>query len=771
LPKNKKETDEPEKESEKSAKFLELSDLKGIGDATVKKLETAGINTVEALAFATENKLEELGIKKEAASLIQEARKRLSLGDFITAADLMEQRKNVKMLTTGSKILDALFKGGYETQSVTEIAGEFACGKSQLCFSASVLVQQPFEQGGLEGGVLFVDSEDTFKAQRIVEIAKGRGLDPAPILEHIIYSPAFNSLPASEPVFITNGNDYQRLPIGEVVEGRSEHEIHAFAFNLETGQMGLHKVDKLIKHTVSGRRLYTIQTQYGREITVTGAHSLFLGQRVPYTYDCRKGNMRPFAFPAELLKVGDHIAVPKYLPIPEKNIDRFNLVDSLTPFRQELIIEEQQISLKHTGRHSPVRISSVIEVDEDILWLVGFFLAEGDYTHSQRRVLGIRFTSESKFIKKAQQIIQRKFPEVHTFTYHISLCVRSRLLALVFQQVFKLKAASRGKGAEDRGIPDWIMSLPLKKVKWFLKGFWDGDGYHTHAPKRRIVFLSSSQGLAEGISTLMLRFGILANIYAVKVQVKSNWKQPYRIEASGLSSTDILKLETVSQHLRAPTYADLAFPRIKSIQETVIQAPQTVYDFSVKPNGQSIENFVGGFGAICCHNSDHQIFILDHADKIIRDNNIKLIVVDSVMAHFRSEYIGREMLGERQGKLNQHLHQILRLARGFNAVALVTNQVTANPSGMPYAPQWFATGGNIMGHANALRIQIRKAGANKRVATICDSSWLPWGERPFLINEKGVDDLPPDEKLAKRYATPTSENQTAETSVPVSTPD
>ena len=78
-------------------------------------------------------------------------------------------------------------------------------------------------------------------------------------------------------------------------------------------------------------------------------------------------------------------------------------------------------------------------------------------------------------------------------------------------------------------------------------------------------------------------------------------------------------------------------------------------------------------------NSDHQILILEKADKIIQDNNIKLIIVDSLTAHFRSEYLGREMLAERQQKINSHMHRLVRLARAFNAVAVVTNQVMSKP--------------------------------------------------------------------------------------------
>src|SRR3989475_11424593 len=87
------------------------------------------------------------------------------------------------------------------------------------------------------------------------------------------------------------------------------------------------------------------------------------------------------------------------------------------------------------------------------------------------------------------------------------------------------------------------------------------------------------------------------------------------------------------------------------------------------------------------YNSDHQILLLEKADQIIKDNNIRLIIIDSLTSHFRTEYIGREMLAQRQQRLNNHMHRLILLSRGFNAVAVVTNQVMSKPD------QFFANSG------------------------------------------------------------------------------
>jgi DNA repair protein RadA len=141
------------------------------------------------------------------------------------------------------------------------------------------------------------------------------------------------------------------------------------------------------------------------------------------------------------------------------------------------------------------------------------------------------------------------------------------------------------------------------------------------------------------------------------------------------------------------------------------------------------------------YTSDHQIFLLENSDKIIKENNIRLIVVDSLTAHFRSEYIGRENLAARQQKINQHMHKIIRLARAFNAVALVTNQVMASPEVFfeePIRP----IGGHIVAHTSHTRIYLRKARTGPvRIARLVSSPYLPEGECVFRITENGIEDF------------------------------
>src|SRR6185503_19745385 len=91
------------------------------------------------------------------------------------------------------KALDELLLGGIETQAITEFYGEFGSGKSQICHTLCVTAQQPVEEAGLGGGVILIDTEGTFRPERIDQIARARGLDSEEILKNVHIAKAYNS--------------------------------------------------------------------------------------------------------------------------------------------------------------------------------------------------------------------------------------------------------------------------------------------------------------------------------------------------------------------------------------------------------------------------------------------------------------------------------------------------------------------------------------------------------------------------------------------------
>ena len=149
------------------------------------------------------------------------------------------------------------------------------------------------------------------------------------------------------------------------------------------------------------------------------------------------------------------------------------------------------------------------------------------------------------------------------------------------------------------------------------------------------------------------------------------------------------------------------------------------------------------------YTSDHQMFLLENADEVIKNNNVKLIIVDSLTAHFRSEYVGREMLAPRQQRLNKHMHKLIGLARAFNAVAVVTNQVMAKPD-VFFGDAVHPIGGNIVGHTSHTRIYLRRASHGPiRIARLVSSPYLPDGEEIFKVTENGIEEVSEEEKSTK----------------------
>jgi len=139
------------------------------------------------------------------------------------------------------------------------------------------------------------------------------------------------------------------------------------------------------------------------------------------------------------------------------------------------------------------------------------------------------------------------------------------------------------------------------------------------------------------------------------------------------------------------------------------------------------------------YNSDHQMFLVEKATDMIEEKNIKLIIIDSLTSHFRSDYMGRGELAPRQQKLNKHLHALQRLADAHNLAVYVTNQVQSNPAilfGDPTRP----VGGHIVAHQTSYRVYLRKSSGEKRIAKIMDSPDLPPGECVFRVLTEGVRD-------------------------------
>jgi DNA repair protein RadA len=153
----------------------ELEDLPGVGPATAEKLKENGFDSYQGIAVASPGELSntaDIG-ESSASDIINAAREAADIGGFETGATVLERREQIGKLTWGVEEIDELLGGGVETQSITEVYGEFGAGKSQVTHQLAVNVQLPAEHGGLEGSAIFIDSEDTFRPERIEQMVEG----------------------------------------------------------------------------------------------------------------------------------------------------------------------------------------------------------------------------------------------------------------------------------------------------------------------------------------------------------------------------------------------------------------------------------------------------------------------------------------------------------------------------------------------------------------------------------------------------------------------
>ncbi|MGC2667998.1 MAG: DNA repair and recombination protein RadA [Candidatus Nitrosopolaris sp.] len=179
---------------------LEIQDIEGVGPTTAKKLKEAGIVSVMDLAVTSAEELSvDLNSSKEsAAAFIISAQKllrdsNLIQKEFVTADAALEKRRSMLRCSTGSRALDELLLGGIETQALTEFYGEFGSGKSQICHTLCATARQPIDSGGMDSGVIYIDTEGTFRPERVEQIARARGLDHRHVLKSVAVCKVYNS--------------------------------------------------------------------------------------------------------------------------------------------------------------------------------------------------------------------------------------------------------------------------------------------------------------------------------------------------------------------------------------------------------------------------------------------------------------------------------------------------------------------------------------------------------------------------------------------------
>jgi len=294
-----------------SEEDLELETLPGLGPVTKKKMNESGIYTILDLAVRSPTEVaDRIGSDLDKATeLCNKARiKLVELGrlerDFVSASEIYKKRQVIERITTGSKGLDDLLGGGVETQAITEFYGEYGSGKTQLCHTLCITVQLPRDIGGLNSGAIYIDTENTFRPERIVGIAEARGLDPDLILENITVAKAYNS---SHQELIVNelGNVVSQKNVKLVVVDSAVAHFRAEFLGrgtLAERQQRLNRFMHLLARTSEARNLAVVVTNqvqsapdvyFGDPSRPTGGH--VVGHTSTYRIYLRKAGQKRIA--------------------------------------------------------------------------------------------------------------------------------------------------------------------------------------------------------------------------------------------------------------------------------------------------------------------------------------------------------------------------------------------------------------------------------------------------------------------------------------------
>ena len=242
-------------------------------------------------------------------------------------------------------------------------------------------------------------------------------------------------------------------------------------------------------------------------------------------------------------------------------------------------------------------LPATITVTDDLLWLLGFYLAEG-CAFRKGKSNYLSFCSDQRYLDRAASILEKHLGlhvvrQAPTPGRGPAIYAHSRLLHMLFEEMFQVL------GPE---IPPWILQLPLGRLKWFLDGYREGDG--THSGKKvghELCFDTASERRAKDLALILLRFGVVASFGRYETTFKRRYGERrfpfYRLTVCEMESFDILSWDQRSaQTLNARRQGDLVWAQVTAVAKSV--ATPFVYDFSVP----EAENFFGGIG-VCCHNT------------------------------------------------------------------------------------------------------------------------------------------------------------------------
>jgi len=456
------------------------------------------------------------------------------------------------------------------------------------------------------------------------------------------------SLHPDEEILVMQNGFIDKVKIGKLIDNQIENygskiingsevtknpeKIYTFAYNPESGKIETLPITAFIRHKPTDF-IYEVSLSKGRKVKVTGKHSVFTENN---------GNLTPIKV-SELM-IGNKIAIPnkiKHAPLNFEEIDLIpffkNIEINKTFFVKKSnvpeIVENNRLLLRQTSNPHQIAnykyserlpitevndtianelknveigvngskntIKRYLKIDNDLCWLIGFFIAEGFTQKAINNKGTYRYNlwlsnKNLKILERAKKIIFDKFGlspiiKLDKRTNVYGLTISSLPLFYVFERFFGII-----KGSNNKRIPKLIFQLSKEKIKHFLYGYIQGDGtYYTDKNGYKSIRMATvSKQLANDLAYLFLIFGKIASIKKIK-EKRKNHRDWYHIYLCNTNTDNILKMKEDYEYLR--------YEKVVQIKKLDIQ-PTQVYDLEVL-NNRKTDNFIGGFGGILLHNT------------------------------------------------------------------------------------------------------------------------------------------------------------------------
>ncbi|MBI4182124.1 MAG: DNA repair and recombination protein RadA [Candidatus Aenigmarchaeota archaeon] len=718
-----------------------IEDIPGVGEKIAEKLRESGYADLMSIAASSQGELmAATGIGEETAlKIIAGARDQLKMG-FDTATAVMKKRELVARITTGSKALDALLGGGVESQAITEAHGAFGCltGDARVTLASGQMVPLGQIAGSRPAGIYPLSLPVLSVAGTSVLPAEATRLhvyDCPEVVAVALANGMHLSVTGNHPLMTDRGwaeaarlrpDDRVRIVHDELFpqEGvalSTQVAVSEYAANTKP----VHLPETLTPELAELLGLVLAEGWHER------LHPHSRVTRVCFTNTNTKLLERFASLVPAIFKDDANVRYEREHGIKAYAIDSVLAAEFLGQFR---------------GLYAPAKDKRVPEQifrspkAVVVRFLAAFYDGEGSVKHDVTRERDKRVSWTTKG------------GERHSRTYRMPSFSRS----------IELRSASKGL-LEDiqvllskMGIRSWLSSdITRREGREFL-------AHKLHISRREDIERFAEQ---VGVHTLRLRDKIAACLESYRrrlprpspglVGIASLSLQPapggkvYDLEVPGphnfLTNT-ILSHNSGKSQLAHQLAVNVQLPRDRGgvggkalfIDTEATFRPERIVDMA-KAVGLDPQEALENIFAARAYNSDHQVVLSEKAEDVIREHGIRLMVVDSLTAGFRSDYTGRGTLANRQQKLNRHLHHLQKLADVYNMVVFVTNQVMARPDimfGDPTAP----IGGHIVGHQATYRLYFRRSKGEKRIAKLIDSPNLPDNETVFTVVKDGIRD-------------------------------